>query len=53
MQSYVDEFELPKGEMLRTPAATPGSVLQKVNPKVYLSDELQTKYRSGIGNYYI
>jgi hypothetical protein len=32
MQSYVDEFDLPEGEVLRTPATT-GSVLQKVNPK--------------------
>jgi hypothetical protein len=48
MQSYVDEFDLPKGEVPRTPA-TPGSVLQKVDPKDWLSDELQSKYRSGVG----
>jgi hypothetical protein len=48
MQSYVNEFDLPEGEVPRTPA-TPGSVLQKVNPKDWLSDELQSKYRSGIG----
>jgi hypothetical protein len=28
---------------------SPGSVLQKVDPKDWLSDELQSKYRSGIG----
>jgi hypothetical protein len=48
MQSYVDEFELPKGETPRTPA-TPGSVLQKVEPKDYLPDDEQFKYRSGVG----
>jgi hypothetical protein len=48
MQSYVDEFDLPEGEVPRTPA-TPGSVLQKVDPKDWLPDELQSKYRSGVG----
>jgi hypothetical protein len=48
MPSYVDEFNSPKGETPRTPA-TPGSVSQKVDPKDYLLDELQTKYRLGIG----
>jgi hypothetical protein len=48
MQSYFDKFDLPGGETPRTPA-TPGSVLQKVDQKDYLSEELQTKYRSGIG----
>jgi hypothetical protein len=48
MQSYVDEFDLPEGQVPRTPA-TPGSVLQKVDPKDWLSDKLQSKYRSGVG----
>jgi hypothetical protein len=48
MQSYVDEFDLPEGEVPRTPATT-GSVLQKVDPKDWLSDKLQSKYRSGVG----
>jgi hypothetical protein len=48
MQSYFDKFDLPGGETPRTPA-TPGSVLQKVDQKDYLSEELQTKYQSGIG----
>jgi hypothetical protein len=48
MQSYVNEFDLTEGEVPRTPA-TPGSVLQKVDPKDWLSDELQSKYRLGIG----
>jgi hypothetical protein len=47
MQSYVKEFDLPKGEVPRTPA-TPGSVLQKVDPKDWLPDGLQSKYRLGV-----
>jgi hypothetical protein len=48
MQSYVNEFDLPKREVPRTPA-TSGIVLQKVDLKDWLSDELQSKYRSGVG----
>jgi hypothetical protein len=48
LQSYDDEFELPKGESPRTPAI-PGEVLQKGEEENQVSEKEQSKYRSGVG----
>ena len=48
VQSYVDEFNLPKDKIPRTPAM-PGDVLQKGEPSDYVKPEEQTKYCSGVG----
>jgi hypothetical protein len=48
MQSYAGEFELPEGDMLRTPA-TPGSVLRKGGPKYFINEKEQSTYRSRVG----
>jgi hypothetical protein len=48
LQSFTDEFELPDGDTPKTPA-TPGSVLQKGDPKDCITNEEQTTYRSGVG----
>jgi hypothetical protein len=48
MQSYIDEFDIPDGNVPKTPA-TPGSVLQKGEPQDCLNPEEQSTYRSGVG----
>lgn len=44
----MDEFDLPEGETPKTPA-TPGSILQRGEPKDHVSEKEQTTYRSGVG----
>jgi hypothetical protein len=46
MQSYVDEFDLPKGELPRTPA-TPGSVLKKGRSKGLVARLIAIKIQIG------
>jgi hypothetical protein len=48
MQSYIDEFNLPDGDVPKTPA-TPGEVLQRGETRDCVDSEKQSKYRSGVG----
>jgi hypothetical protein len=48
LQSFADEFELPKGDNPITPAV-PGDVLRKGKSTEMLSVKEMTKYRSGVG----
>ena len=48
LQSFVDEFEMPDGQIPTTPAV-PGSILMPVVERNQLSKKEQTKYRSGVG----
>jgi hypothetical protein len=48
MQSFVDEFELPEGPAVATPAE-PGSVLMKAREDEKVDAKTQTMFRSGVG----
>ena len=48
IQSFVDEFDLPKEANPKTPAA-PGTILEKGEESEMLSHEDQQTYRSGVG----
>jgi len=48
LQSFVDEFDLPEGQIPRTPAI-PGSVLIRDEKDTLLDEEMAKKYRSGVG----
>ena len=48
IQSFVDEFNLPEGETLRTPAV-PGQILRKVEEEHELPDNEKMDYQLGVG----
>jgi len=48
LQSFVDEFDLPKGDTPVTPAV-PGDVLRRGEPKDYVPGQVVRKYRCGTG----
>jgi hypothetical protein len=48
MQSFIDEFDLPEGDVPKTPAV-PGEVLQREEPENHLGAKEQRIYRSGVG----
>ena len=48
IQSFTDEFELPEGKASNTPAI-PGTVMSEGEVQNQVNDELQSKYRSGVG----
>ena len=48
LQSFEDEFELPKNRVPNTPAE-PGQILVTGNPGSELDKEQQKSYRSGVG----